>query len=232
VRLLILVEGQTEESFVNEVLSPHLYGRGFSRVAAKLLGNARQRSRRGGIRPWPSVREDILRHLSQDQHQAVTTMVDYYALPKAGGRAWPGRLRADSLSVTNKARCVADAVSEDIRTALEDEVSSGRFLPYVVMHEFEALLFSDCGRFANAIGKSDLESSLRRIRDEFDSPEEINDSPNTAPSKRIESLIPEYEKPLYGTLAALEIGLTRIRSECPGFDAWVSCLETLTNRTS
>lgn len=59
-RLLIHVEGETEETFVNEVLGPHLYGCGYTQVSARLLGNARQRHRRGGIRAWHAVREDIL----------------------------------------------------------------------------------------------------------------------------------------------------------------------------
>lgn len=61
-RLLIHVEGETEESFVNEVLAPHLYCHGFTKVGARLLGNARMRDRRGGIRSWESAKKDIARH--------------------------------------------------------------------------------------------------------------------------------------------------------------------------
>ena len=46
------------------------------------------------------------------------------------------------------------------------------------MHEFEGLLFSDPGRFAGGIGRSDLEAELQAIRDGFTTPEEINDSPD------------------------------------------------------
>jgi hypothetical protein len=66
---------------------------------------------------------------------------------------------------------------------------------------------------------------LKEIRDSFASPEEIDDSPITAPSKRVEALVPGYEKPLLGVLAVLEIGLDTIRSQCPYFDAWVARLE-------
>lgn len=90
-RLLIHVEGETEESFVNEVLAPHLYGFGYSKVSARLVGNARQRDRRGGIRAWSAIRLDILRHLKEDAGCLSTTMVDFYALPQTGERAWPGR---------------------------------------------------------------------------------------------------------------------------------------------
>jgi hypothetical protein len=87
--------------------------------------------------------------------------------------------------------------------------------------------FSDCAAFSRGIGRSDLEVGFRKIRDDFTTPEEINDSPITAPSKRVESLVPGYEKPLLGVLAVLEIGLARIREECPHFDGWLKHLESL-----
>src|SRR5271165_3191219 len=98
-RLLIHVEGQTEEAFVNEVLEEHLRARGYDSVAARIVGNARLRRRRGGIRPWPSVRKDIVNHLKEDPGCIATTMVDYYGLPQQGMGGWPGRARAAGLSV-------------------------------------------------------------------------------------------------------------------------------------
>lgn len=86
-RILVHVEGQTEEAFVNQVLAPHLYGVGYTSVGARLLGNARQRRRRGGGRSWEAMRKGILNHLQSDQAALSTTMVDYYGLP----RTWPGR---------------------------------------------------------------------------------------------------------------------------------------------
>ena len=70
-----------------------------------------------------------------------------------------------------------------------------RFIPYVVMHEFEALLFSDCDGFALGVGHPELTSSLQAIRDRYGSPEEIDDSPHSAPSKRVEQILPAYQKP-------------------------------------
>ena len=100
-----------------------------------------------------------------------------------------------------------------------------RFVPYVMMHEFEGLLFSDPERLGEGIGRPGLAPAFEAIRKQFSTPEEINDSPQTAPSKRILGLVPEYEKPLMGTLAVLEIGLDTIRQECPLFRAWVERLE-------
>ena len=65
-RLLVHVEGETEEEFVTELLSGHLQPFGYDSVSARLLGSVQSRSRRGGIRQWESVRGEILRHLRSD----------------------------------------------------------------------------------------------------------------------------------------------------------------------
>src|SRR5262249_35690877 len=145
----------------------------------------------------------------------ATTMVDYYALPKDGPKGWPGRLEAEGKAFSEKALTVQQALRDDINAELGDGFDVSRFLPYVMMHEFEGLLFSDCTLFAKGIGRPELGAKFQEIRSSFSSPEEINDSPLTAPSKRVEDLVPGYEKPLLGSLAVLEIGLENIRSECP-----------------
>jgi len=94
------------------------------------------------------------------------------------------------------------------------------------MHEFEGLLFSDCAAFSRGIDRPDLEGDLRQVRNQFPTPEDINDSPLTAPSKRIKGLYPRYEKRLMGCLAALEIGLECMRQECPHFGEWLAKLES------
>lgn len=218
-RLLIHVEGQTEEGFVNEVLRNHLVAKGYHSVGARIVGNARLPQRRGGIRPWPSVRTDIMNHLREDRGCIATTMVDYYALPQT----WPGREKSTGLrTVKEKAWCLQDAILDDFVAEMRV-----RFVPFVVMHEFEGLLFSDCAAFSHSIGRSDLEAGFLKIRQQFATPEEINDSPVAAPSKRVEALAPDYQKPLQGVRAALDIGLDRIRAECPLFNDWLKQLESL-----
>ena len=224
-RLLVHVEGQTEETFVNEALAPHLYALGITRVSARLLGNARQRSHRGGIKPWPSARKDIAAHLREDQECIATIMVDYYGMPIEGSRAWPGRSQAAAAAFPQKARVIESQLLEDIQREMGSGFDRTRFIPYVMMHEFEAMLFSDCGRFGQAIGRPELTPQFQGIRDQFATPEEIDDSPDTAPSRRIVELVPGYQKPLMGNLAALEIGLDVIRSECPNFRRWLARLE-------
>jgi hypothetical protein len=227
-RLLVHVEGQTEETFVNEVLRTHLIQRGYTTVEARLIGNARLRVKRGGIKSWSSVRGDIVRHLKEDAAARSTLMVDYYAMPSTGERAWPGRLVRENIGTLSKAQAVEAALLADVKTAFDTNFNPKRFLPFVLMHEFEGLLFSDCEAFAKAIGRSSMAPVFSAIRNCFATPEDINDSPETAPSKRIEDIVPGYEKPLCGALAILEIGLDKLRQECPHFNTWLSSLESST----
>jgi len=152
-------------------------------------------------------------------------MVDYYALPASGEKQWPGRAEANHKQFINKAHTVQSALSNDVIAEMGESFDPQRFVPYVVMYEFEGLLFSDCEAFARGIGQRALSGKFSEIRNAFDSPEEINDSPITAPSKRIKLLVPDYDKPLFANVAVLEVGLDKIREECPQFDQWLTALE-------
>ncbi len=227
-RLLVHVEGETEETFVNKVLAPHLHRVGYNQVGARLMGNARQRSGRGGGRAWSSVRQGIVNHLRADTECIVSTMVDYYGLPRTGPKAWPKRADAARLPFPDRPARVEHALHDDVIRSLGNSSSTSRFVPFVMMHEFEALLFSDCQGFAEGIGRGpQLAGKFQDIRAQFDTPEHINDSADTAPSKRILALVPGYQKPLDGTNAALRIGLDAIRGQCPHFADWLSRLEHL-----
>ena len=221
-RLLICVEGQTEEDFVEYVLAPHLYTRGYTAVAAKLMGTAISRDNRGGVKAWDDVLKDIVNKLRGDRGLIVSTMVDYYGMP----RDWPAREAVPPSGATPSQ--IADPIEQGMLDAVVGEMGSGfnagRFVPYVVMHEFEAMLFSDCNGLAVGIERPELAPRLQAIRDSFATPEAIDDSPTNAPSKRIERLVNSYRKPLMGMDAAEAIGLGTIRRECPHFAGWVARL--------
>jgi hypothetical protein len=169
-----------------------------------------------------------MNHLKEDPGCVATTLVDYYALPQGDSGGWPGRAQSKDLrTIEEKAHCVQHALLRDLVTEMGDRFNPRRFVPFVVMHEFEGLLFSDCAAFSRGIYRPELEGDFREIREQFVTPEEINDSPDNAPSKRIESLVPGYQKPFLGVLAALEVRLDRIRAECPHFDGWLRDLESL-----
>lgn len=225
-RLFVICEGQTEETFIKEVLASHLYTKGWTSVSARIMGNARQRAKRGGIKAWPKVRQEIALRLKQDSGCYVTTLVDYYALPKSGEKEWPGRIQAEGESYSNRAHFIEEALRNDF-SKREGNSAAARFIPFILVHEFEALCFADCDAFCKGIGQPDMARAMKSIRDDFESPEEINDSPETAPSKRIISLHPSYEKPLEGNIGIMEISLEKLREECRHFSDWISHLEEI-----
>ena len=146
-------------------------------------------------------------------HDAVTTLIDFYG--------FKGRATAD---VDELERQIADMCRERTHRTLRHD----RVFAYVQRHEFEALLFSDVPAFARALDlPRNADSTLKGVRARFASPEDINDSPDTAPSKRILDAIPNYNKVADGSVVALEVGLEAMRGECPRFAAWLARLEVL-----
>lgn len=218
-RVHIICEGQTEETFVNEVLAPHL-ARFEVYPAASLVGKP---GHKGGHVTTSRMTYDIKRRLLDDGQAWCTTFFDFYGLDAdfVGNDA-----AAMKSGYADKALEIESALLEHI-TNQTNENAVRRFFPYIQMYEFEGLLFSDPAKLAAGLYVNHLAGDFAAVRNGFGTPEEINDSPVTAPSKRILSLMPVYEKPLYGSLAAIKIGLDVIRRECGRFDQWVTLLETL-----
>jgi Domain of unknown function (DUF4276) len=221
-RLLISVEGETEEQFVNGILRPHLGAIGFHDVSARLIGKPRSRRRRGGICNWAEAKSDLSRYLKDDANINVAIMVDYYALPVD----WPGRVDANTLFHDHKIAHICESLVDDLARSFSDLDVGKRFFPCILMHEFETLLFSDCDKFAAAVN-ANVASAMTKILADFGDPEMINDSIATKPSKRIENLIPGYRKPLFGYVGASGIGLPIIRSKCLNFGKWLSSVERI-----
>ena len=214
-RILIHVEGRTETDFINGVLAEYLYQVGFTVVSARLLGNARRRNRRSGIREWKTVKKETVNHHKGDSNVLASLMVDYWGLPDS----WPGR----KLSQSRRApKDRADTVQKAVAKQVSSEIRGPeRFIAYVVMHEFKDLLFSDPGAFATGIGRPCLSREFTQIRREFDTPEHVNDSSDTAPSKRIGRVCKGYQKRTDGIQAFQRIGIETVREACPLFHDWV-----------
>jgi hypothetical protein len=176
----------------------------------------------GGVAKYSDFRREVLAVLKQDANNFCTMMFDYYGMPNS----WPGREIARQKPFAQKSVVIEEAIFNDIAVELGERFNRRRFIPYVQMHEFEALLFSNPAVLAKELKLRD-ESEVQRIRDKFHSPEEINDSEQTAPSKRIKALYAGYQKPRQGVLIALSIGLNVMRTRCPHFNEWIGKLESL-----
>ena len=221
IRVHVICEGQTEEMFVNELLVPTFLAKDLLLVPA-LIGRP---GHKGGNFKFDRLQTDVKNRLLGERTAYCTTFFDYYGLPQS----FPGKdIHNSQVDIVAKATRVQDAMTAKLTRLIGDDAMR-RFIPFVQMYEFEALLFSDPIAFARGISNEHLSQNLTDIAEQFDSPEHINNSPQTAPSKRIESLIRGYEKPLMGTLGALEVGLDSMRQKCELFDNWLKQLESLTD---
>lgn len=219
IRLHVICEGQTEEMFVNQVLYETFLAKDIY-LLPTLIGKP---GHKGGNFRFERLFPDVRERLLSDPASYCTTFFDFYGLPDD----FPGKEDAKKVvSIEDKANCLTEALTGQLKKELGDAPLQ-RFIPYVQMYEFEALLFSSPTELAEGINQKNLATSFQDIRGAFPSPEHINDSPTTAPSKRIKRLFPEYEKPIYGSLAALEMGLNTIREECPLFNGWLQMIEVL-----
>jgi hypothetical protein len=219
-RLNIVVEGQTEETFVNDLLVPHLAAFGvYTSVRCVATSRSGGRWFRGGMISYEKARKDLELWMKQEQRNtdvAFSTMFDLYRLPSD----FPAFGESASLAPYERV--------ERIESALADELGHPRFIAYIQLHEFEALVLTDPKVFALYYDKQQTSiDRLVAVRESFANPELIDDGVNTAPSKRILAEFPDYAKPTLGPLFVAAIGLPRLRDDCPHFDAWITRLERL-----
>lgn len=216
-RILILVEGQTEERFVKDVLNP-IFDNGElflipTIITTKVVKNGP--NFKGGVNSYSAIKKDTQRLLRDSEAIAVTTMLDYYGLP-SDFPAW-----ASTGSCYEKVASAEEAFAADI--------NNDKFIPYLQLHEFEGLLFSVPEVISDTIDRS-KKAALKAIRAGFSSPEEINQGETTHPSRRLLSLFPNYRKPIHGSLIANRTGLEVVRSNCPHFNEWLTKLVTVSKR--
>lgn len=221
--VVAIVEGQTEQTFVRDHLAAHLGGRGIA-MWAVLSGKSRKK---GGVRKWQPAKGDILRALKEGRY--VTTMVDFYAMPND----WPGRAKAGKLPCERRGAHVEQSIMQAIAEEIGGGFDKRQLIPYVQVHEFEALLFADVAKMAQVlapIATTDVDSlcaSFKEILDAAGAAEAINDSHDTCPARRIAGVVPAYDKVAFGPTIAGRIGLDALRVACPHFGQWLGRLEAI-----
>jgi hypothetical protein len=218
IRVNAVVEGQTEETFVQECLARHFIGFDVALTPRRVeFGRKKGRIYRGGLLEYAKLRKDVVNWLNQDRNAFVTTMVDLYALPDE----FPGRSEGAKIKDPY-------ARAGHLEAAFGEDIDSERFIPHIQLHEFETFLFADISKLAGyypgyASGIANLIADATR----YESPELIDEGKHTAPSKRILKEVPVYHKVVAGSIVAMEIGLPCIRNKCPHFDAWAGRMEGL-----
>ena len=226
--LNVLCEGQTEEKFVKEVLKPYLWEHGIV-VKSRLLVTSRKKNASGGLISYQQAKRDLelwMREVSNRNGEThhFTTMFDLYALPDD----FPGTLQSKSLN--NPYGKV-----ENIERAFGAEINNLRFIPYIQLHEFEALLFCDIEKLVLEYPKcrKEIDKLRETLHSYQDNPELIDNCPETAPSKRIIEAIEGkklygYNKPKSGAVVAAAIGMPVLMTQCMHFRTWLErILQTL-----
>ena len=204
-RIVVVVEGRTEEEFIKQVIAPYLESKNLCITPIDL---------RGRITVEKMVHEmSNLYHNFHFHH--VTSLVDLYGFRHREGR--------------NKTQ-LEDIITRRIQKKIGSGFDSRRVTAYVQQYEFEGLLFSSPDSFRILPDVTEeIRDKVQAVRDapEFNTPEDINDTRETSPGHRLERLIPRYDKVLHGSLIAKETTLEIIREQCPGFNCWLSKIEEL-----
>lgn len=206
-RLIIICEGETEQEFCQDVLYPYFSPKGIH-ISCPTIKKSH-----GGIVKWNTLKKQIENHLKQEKDAYVTTFIDLYALPSD----YPN-------FEVNTVKGIEWGMEAGIDPSLSD-----RFIPYIQRHEFECFIFASMDVLKNNFKpqEADFDEIEKVVREFADCLEDINNGPQTAPSKRLLATIKGYDKIVYGACLAHEIGLPTIRQKCPRFSAWLERLERI-----
>lgn len=224
-RINIIVEGPTEEEFVKKVLRPYFAEREIM-IAVQCVYSSVRHGVKGGVSTFQKVQNDVLTWLRQDTGAWVSTMFDLYGLPNT----FPGYASASGLP--NPYDRVHHLEREWFELTQKNMGSNIKFIPYIQLHEFETLLFSSISHLSDGLTiyqelpklVPEIEGVLTKFNE---NPELINDSPQTAPSKRLKAMCSSYSKTLHGPLIAEDIGIATMRLRCRHFHHWLNQLEQL-----
>lgn len=210
--IYIIYEGPTEEEFVNKILRPYFILHQIYDVRPILMTTSK--GHKGGDVNYDRLKFNINELLKRETNILVSTFIDFFRLktdlPKF----------EEAQSIQNKIQRV-----DYLEQALADAINNPRFIPYIQLHEFEGLLFAakDGFEFLPDLRSSNLSSLLLAV-EEKNNPEELNDGELTAPSKRLERLIPGYRKPFHGPLIAKINQIDILLERCLRFKTWVETL--------
>ncbi|MBN1167209.1 MAG: DUF4276 family protein [Methanospirillaceae archaeon] len=221
ITLHIIVEGQTERQFAHEILLPHLSSYGIVGIVQIITTSIQSKTYRGGVGTYTQIKQNIKRALGR-KGCMVTTMLDLYGLPQD----MPGRQ-----NIPRAATGIQQVTL--LESMFGEDIADRRFIPYIQLHEYETLLFSDIHAIDTIIGINGPTQvdRLQEILTTAGEPEKINDNSNTAPSKRLHHLYPSYQKNPHNLLILKKIPLSTIRSACPHFNSWLSKLENPASQT-
>jgi len=213
-KVFIYCEGYTEEAFINEILTPYFMD--WNILVAPIICTTKKtkhRSYKGGVSDYNKIKQEltILCHTHKDVH--ITTMFDYYGMP------------LNTPGITYQHSNIYKRI-ETIEEKINTDIGIKNFSFHFMIHEFEGILFSSPNSF-RLIADDSVINEIQKIRYAAISPEHINNSAKTAPSKRIEKLIPNYAKVKNGTILSKDMGIYTIMNECKHFRHWIEKIKNI-----
>lgn len=210
-RVVFIVEGDTEISFIQRCVIPYLYNKKFSNSmnAQKMLTN-RKLNKKGGNVGFEYLKNDICR-IAATKNVLITTLLDFFRLPND----YP-QYTTDSHRLSD----IENAISEKV----SDVIDHSCFLPYIQRHEIESLMYTNMDGFNIVVDDDKSLKELQQIINQYPNPEDINGGRETAPSKRLMKIFP-YDKTNDGEMILDALEIDDIRAKCPRFDAWMNQLE-------
>lgn len=217
-RIHCIVEGQTELTVFTNILAPYIFfktGNYISFSTLKCTG--------GGITNYSKLFIELRNHL-RDKEKILTTFFDYYGILESHHFPNYQEAKQKQSDPTKGVQLLEQGMIEDLKSK---GIETKNFVPYIQLHEFEALLFSSAEGFS-LFNNSSIVEEIRNITAHYPNPENINDSPLTAPSKRIIAIFEKqgmkYEKIIDGNNIATKIGINTFMECCPRFREWVQLL--------
>lgn len=214
-RLVIIAEGETEESFVNNILCPFFCSKGIYNS----IQCFKTKHSHGGMSKYSYIKKDIL-NIIYEKDVVVSMMIDFYRLPSD----FPG---FNDLKVTQTHKEQANLLETRIKKDLEDSQNQlfDNFIPYIQLHEFEALVFASISGIDSLFERSEMDyNGLMNVIQQYPNPEDINNHPDTAPSVRLKKLISGYNKVLHGIDIINTVGMAELLEKCPRFKTWIESI--------
>lgn len=212
--IYIICEGQTEEEFVNNILRPYFNSHKVYDIRAILMSTSK--GQKGGDVKYDRLKFNIHQLLHREKDVVVTTFIDFFRLVNDFPKF------SEASSIQNKLNRV-----DFLEQALSVAINHPRFIPYIQLHEFEGLLFSskDGFEYLPDLKTSNLHKLILAVNEKTN-PEELNDGALTSPSKRLEQLIPGFDKnkPFYGGIIAEINTIEAILERCVRFNNWMQTL--------
>ncbi len=216
-RIIIICEGPTEREFCIDVLQSYFNTKEIF-INAPLIKKSG-----GGIVSWSNLKKQIENHLKSDRTAFVTSLIDYYGIEAK--HQYPNWNEAHKIPQKSERMGVLEAA---MYQQIDDSIRR-RYIPYIQLHEYESLLFSDSSVYTRNFLLKEFrdKQTFDNIFTEFPNPEDINLGKTTTPSNRLLHHIIGYDKVVYGSILASEIGIFLLRSKCPRFNGWLSKIEEL-----